>query len=129
MLGPLEVIDRSADLTPSAPKVRQVLSLLLLCNNQPVHTNELIDELWGERAPRSALSTLQTYIYKLRKVLGDERSPSGGETLRTKPYGYVLSIPRESLDQHLFQRLVTEGAAALEAGDAETAADRLQRGF
>ncbi|WP_203820168.1 AfsR/SARP family transcriptional regulator [Paractinoplanes ferrugineus] len=128
-MGPLEVIDRTVDLTPTAPKVRQVLSLLLLRNNQPVHANELIDELWGERAPRSALSTLQTYIYKLRKVLNSDGRDGRSETLHTKPYGYVLSIPRESLDLHVFERLVAEAATALEADNPEVAAERLERAF
>ena len=46
-------------------------------------SERLIDELWGERAPATAAKTLQTYVSKLRKALGE------GVVL-TRAGGYVL---------------------------------------
>src|SRR5687768_12050913 len=69
VLGPLEIAGDRHDLTPGAPKQRAVLALLILRCNRTVQTASLIDELWGECPPESALPTLQTYIYKLRKML------------------------------------------------------------
>ncbi|MEV5048312.1 helix-turn-helix domain-containing protein [Streptomyces griseoincarnatus] len=55
--------------TPSAPKARQVLALLLVNANRMVSTDVLIEELWAEQPPRSALSALQTYVFQLRQLL------------------------------------------------------------
>src|SRR5256714_1469762 len=131
ILGPMEGTAETGDVTPTAPKVRQVLALLLLRCNGLVQTGEFIDELWGECPPRSALSTLQTYIYKLRKVLLDE-TPGGGahgseEMLRTKPSGYILKVLRDSVDVGRFERRAEEGAQALEENEPERAAAALSQ--
>jgi DNA-binding SARP family transcriptional activator len=124
ILGPMEVTAEFGDVTPTAPKVRQVLALLLLRCNGLVQTGEFIDELWGECPPRSALSTLQTYIYKLRKILLDE-THGGEEMLRTKPSGYILRVLREAVDIGRFERRAEEGAQALENSEPERAAAAL----
>jgi DNA-binding SARP family transcriptional activator len=116
VLGPLEVRSELGDVTPSAPKVREVLALLLLHHGHIVQSRTLIDELWGEEPPPSALATLQTYIYKLRKLLAVD-PPS--ETLRTKAYGYVLTVASDDLDHCRFERLLAEGQAHFENGDLE----------
>ena len=44
----------------------------------------LLDALWGEEPPSSAEQSLDTYVYRLRKLIGHERiSREGG--------GYRLS--------------------------------------
>jgi DNA-binding SARP family transcriptional activator len=131
ILGPMEVTAELGDVTPTAPKVRQVLALLLLRCNGLVQTGEFIDELWGECPPRSALSTLQTYIYKLRKILLDDvpggAAPGSEEMLRTKPSGYILRVLRESVDVGRFERRAEEGAQALEENEPERAAAALSQ--
>src|SRR5256884_136994 len=121
ILGPMEVTAETGDVTPTAPKVRQVLALLLLRCNGLVQTGEFIDELWGESPPRSALSTLQTYVYKLRKILVDE-ARGGEEMLLTKPSGYILRASREGVDVGWFERRAEEGARFLEDSEPERAA-------
>ncbi|ASO19678.1 DNA-binding SARP family transcriptional activator [Actinoalloteichus hoggarensis] len=125
-LGPLEVLVDDQDLTPTAPKTRQVLALLVSRHNTLVHTSELVDELWGERPPSSALATLQTYIYKLRKLLFAALADETQVSLRTRYFGYVITTPVESVDQYRFERLSREGRSALDVGEAEVAAERLR---
>ncbi|GAA2905314.1 hypothetical protein GCM10010517_71480 [Streptosporangium fragile] len=72
----------------------------------------------------SAMTTLQTYIYKLRKILVE---PGAEEILSTRPGGYVLTIPDSSIDLHRFERDAALGQAALESGDAAGAAETLRR--
>ncbi|MFF6877557.1 winged helix-turn-helix domain-containing protein [Streptomyces sp. NPDC012474] len=89
--------------TPSAPKVRQVLALLALRANTTVPLHQLVEELWEERPPCSAATTLQTYIYQLRKLpgLGESQSPGcpdSPEALVTTHGGYRLSMPQSCLD-------------------------------
>ncbi|WP_283133363.1 AfsR/SARP family transcriptional regulator [Rhizohabitans arisaemae] len=126
ILGALEVTCGSGDLTPTAPKIRQVLALLLLRHNHIVQTRVLIEELWAENPPQSALATLQTYIYKLRKILAEDQL---GEMLRTKAYGYVIVVPPDDLDYRRFERLLAEGQEAFDAGELEKAAALLSEGL
>lgn len=125
VLGPLEIRDGERELTPLAPKLREVLALLLLRHNQIVPMNALIDELWGENPPRSALSTLQTYVYKLRKIFHAVNETTDGFTLVTKPAGYRAAIAPERIDAYGFEQLVKNGNAALEDGDVREAARSL----
>src|ERR1700722_19638545 len=122
LLGALEVINNNINLTPSAPKLREVLALLVLRNNQLVQIDTLMDELWGENPPLSALSTLQTYIYKLRKILFDQ---SDDVTLVTKPAGYLALIPPENVDVRRFEKALAEGLKAIEREDSPASAKTL----
>ncbi len=125
ILGSLTVRNGSADLTPTAPKLRQVLALLVLRHNQLVQTEALIDELWGEDPPQSALSTLQTYIYKLRKLFAEESGNGSGGILVTKPAGYIAMVPAEDIDACCFERMAAQGRHLMDAGDADEAAEVL----
>jgi hypothetical protein len=51
----------------------------------------LIDDPWGEGSPETARNTLQTYVYRLRKLLGDGR-------IEGRSGGYVLSAAPEEID-------------------------------
>ncbi|MDX2297298.1 MULTISPECIES: AfsR/SARP family transcriptional regulator [Streptomyces] len=100
---------------PTAPKPRQVISLLMLRHNTVVQASELIDELWPEFPPPSAVTTLQTYIYKFRKLLLKQGL---GNLLQTQPGGYSLTIPSSSLDVSRFESRAEEGQELLQRGDS-----------
>jgi SARP family transcriptional regulator, regulator of embCAB operon len=127
VLGPLEVMRGAESLTPSAPKQRALLALLLLNANNVVSTDRLIDDLWGEEPPVTAQAALQVHVSHLRRLL-EPGSGKGGphDTLVTRPPGYVLTISPEQLDLHRFERLTAEGATALAEGRAEAAAALLR---
>ncbi|KAB2344499.1 AfsR/SARP family transcriptional regulator [Actinomadura rudentiformis] len=122
LLGSFEVIHSSANIAPTAPKPRQVLALLALRRNSVVRTAELIDELWEDDPPVSAMTTLQTYIYKLRKIF---QECGAGEILQTRPAGYLLTVPDENVDLHWFEQAIKEGRAILDRGDAVRAGEIL----
>ena len=65
----------------------------------PVSRDRLIDELWGERQPASAVSALHVHLSKLRELLGD--------LLVREPAGYALR-GRLELDCRRFDALVDE---------------------
>lgn len=123
ILDTFEVTDGSRICTPTAPKLRTVLALLLLRANQVVTTQALIEELWGYEPPRSALTTVQTYIYQLRKTLDGRKA----EILITKPLGYVLRVQPGELDLHRFEQLVEDGREALSNGDVEYASSAFRQ--
>lgn len=126
VLGPIEVTDGEVDLTPSAPKLREVLALLVLHANRLVRTKEFIDELWGGNPPVSAAATLQTYIYKLRKV--GPFADGLGNYLVTKPGGYQVNIPDDRVDLHVFERTLREAEEIIE-DDPARASQLLTKGL
>src|SRR6476660_5440949 len=72
-LGPIAVRRDGQELPLGGPKQRALLALLLVHENQVVSRDRLIDGLWGERPPPTAAHTLDNYISRLRKLLGDGR--------------------------------------------------------
>ncbi|MFF3505760.1 BTAD domain-containing putative transcriptional regulator [Streptomyces sp. NPDC003247] len=126
VLGPLRMHERGVSYTPTAPKQRQLLALLLLNANQVVSTDTCIEELWEDSPPNSALSTLQSYILQLRRSL--RRVPRIGSLqaarriLETRDGGYLLAVRNDELDTNRFWSLVREGRAALRHDDARASA-------
>jgi DNA-binding SARP family transcriptional activator len=134
ILGTFEVVDGNRICTPTAPKLRRVLALLLLHANSVVTTQSLIEELWADEPPRSALTTVQTYIYQLRKILELREAPACHQTYRmqesillTKPFGYLLRVQPGELDLSRFEQLVQHGQQALDSGDIECASTALRK--
>src|SRR6266540_3377960 len=115
VLGPLEVRDGEESLPLAGAKQRALLALLLLHANRVLSRDRLIDELWGDQPPATAVQSLQVYVSRLRKLL-----PDGA--LATRPPGYLLEVDPEELDLRCFERLLAEGHDALAQGDAERAA-------
>lgn len=115
--------------TPSAPRrVRWTLALLLLRANRVVGRDCIIEELWGENPPRTAVPTMQTYIYQLRKMYRRSADRLGeDEFIETRPPGYLLRCDESEIDAFVFERLSAEGTAAYAAGDAERAARCLRQ--
>lgn len=122
VLGPLEVAEGGRSIAPTASKPRQVLALLLFRRGTLITPGELMEELWGEHPPKSALTTIQTYIYQLRKVLV---AHGAGGLLTTHPGGYRFEGGDEQCDLDVFEQSVREGRALLESGKPFEASERL----
>ncbi|UNO43007.1 AfsR/SARP family transcriptional regulator [Streptomyces sp. MST-110588] len=128
LLGQFEMVaDDGRSLILSRSKVSQLLGLLLIQNGETVGVDSLIEELWGENVPRSALTTLQTYVYHGRKIFASV--PGGRDILITRPAGYSIRVPADTIDVAVFERLVQQARRALEAGHVETAAEHLDEAF
>lgn len=129
VLGPLSVNCGSAPATPTAPKPRSVLAVLLLHANETVPVPDLMRELWGDEPPMSALTTLQTYILQLRKrfslALAITPAAVASTVLATDPGGYRFHSTADDFDLPRYQRLAAEGRRELAAGNDAVAAERL----
>ena len=119
ILGPFEVSERGRPLDVGAGKQRALLALLLLREGEAVSSDRLIDALWGERPPASALNSIHVYVSQLRKALGNGH-------LETRGHGYLLSLEPERVDLARFESLLGKGRDLLSAGDAEGAAQALR---
>jgi DNA-binding SARP family transcriptional activator len=99
ILGPLEVLEDGRTLALGGQKQRALLALLLLDAGRVVSVDRIVDALWGERPPRTAPTSLQNFVSRLRKALGTD-------ILVTRPPGYLLRIEPEQLDLERFRMLV-----------------------
>ncbi|MEW1648762.1 AfsR/SARP family transcriptional regulator [Streptomyces sp. NPDC091219] len=77
VLGWLAVRVKGVSVVPTAPKPRRVLGLLALHADQVVPVSALVEELWGALPPRSARTTLQTYVLQLRELIGTALAAPG----------------------------------------------------
>jgi DNA-binding SARP family transcriptional activator len=55
------------------PRQRAVLALLLLEANRGVSMDRLAEDVWGGNPPEGWATTLQTYVFHLRRVLEPDR--------------------------------------------------------
>ncbi|MET8844613.1 AfsR/SARP family transcriptional regulator [Streptomyces rubiginosohelvolus] len=127
VLGPLSADVNGASIVPTAGKPRQILALLAFYPGRVMPVPTLMEEIWGTEMPKSAMTTMQTYILQLRRRLGTAMGPdapgNAKEVLATRHGGYLLQIPQESVDVHRYEQLVTAGQSAFESGDDGRAAD------
>jgi peptide/nickel transport system substrate-binding protein len=115
ILGPIEVHADDGPLPLGGPRQRSVLAALLLHPNAVVSRDELIAAAWDEQPPASVQQTLDSYVSRLRRVIGSDR-------LERRSPGYVLRVAEGELDLERFESLVARSRGA----DPETAAELLR---
>ena len=116
ILGELEVLQDGRPVDLGSPRQRALLTRLIVSAGETVSTDCLVDDLWRENAPDKAKRTLQVYVSRLRKALGDD-----GVLLERSGLGYRLASEWGSVDAGRFESLAAEGHLALSSGDAESA--------
>src|ERR1700733_1525944 len=109
-LGPLSLWNNGEAVPLGGQKQRTLLAVLMLQRNEVVTRDHLVDALWGQRPPRSAADSLDTYVYRLRKLLAHDR-------LEREAGGYLLRVEPGELDIDEFERLVANAGGATENGD------------
>lgn len=112
ILGPLEALANGRQVAIGRGKPQALLAMLALHRGEVVSTDAIVDGLWGERPPGTAAKSVQVYVSRLRKALGDG-------IIVTRPPGYLLVIDPEQLDLARFERLV-EVARQLPPPEAAT---------
>ncbi|MFI2643383.1 BTAD domain-containing putative transcriptional regulator [Streptomyces sp. NPDC018610] len=131
VLGPLTARENGVSVVPTAAKPRQILALLALQAERVVTVPTLMMEIWGENIPRSAATTLQTYILQLRRritqALDGDPTRQAKDVLVTRHGGYLLQVQPGQVDSQEFTHLAASGRAAHEAGDHRAASDLLGR--
>lgn len=108
-----------------AAQQRQVLAVLLAEPRLTVSATQLVDELWGDSPPRTAVNTIQGYVMRLRRALGGD----AGAELVTRDRGYQLLVADEQVDSRLFEQLVDAGHRNLAAGRMDAAVGQLKAGL
>src|SRR4051794_41887612 len=109
VLGPLLVVGDDGPIEIRAAKQRSLLAMLLLARREAaVSVERLVDVLWGEEPPQTAVKALQGYVSNVRRALG----PAGARIV-TPPGGYALELAAGGLAR---ERLETRGATSAGAG-------------
>lgn len=101
-------------------KQRAVLAALLLKPGRAVSLDELAETLWGPDPPPSARVTIQNYVMRLRKALGDGGSPR----ISTLSSGYAIQVEPGELDITRFEDLLGAATSAAREGRWQDAAER-----
>jgi DNA-binding SARP family transcriptional activator len=127
VLGPLLVDVNGTSCVPTAAKARQLLAFLVLNANQAIPVHACVDELWQADPPKSAVSTLQTYILQIRKLLRRASPEAGEATLVTRNRNYQLNVRSGDLDSDIFASFALRGRLTLGHGDLQRAAAYFRR--
>lgn len=122
ILGPIEMFAEGQRVEVGTPQTRAVLAIFVAHVGELVTVDYLIDELWGELAPKNARTLVQGYVWRLRRTFraaGNGQAATG--MLRTQRPGYVLQPGPDELDLYTFRTLLTQARRARDEGDVERA--------
>lgn len=128
LLGPVAAEAEGLRLPLGGAKQRAVFALLALNVGHVVSLDRLVDELWSDEPPSRAILTLQSYVSRLRRLLSQAAEP-GQEPpeILTRPPGWILTLAPDQVDVFRFESALTQGRAALDAGQAGEAATLLRQ--
>lgn len=129
LLGPLIVSMEGKPVKLTAAKPRTLLALLALHSGCLVPTDAIVHELWGEEPCPTAESTVRTYIFQIRRLIGGLLGDSHGapqDIIKTVPCGYLLSAPNADSEADRYWKAVAAGREALSSGDYARAGIRFE---
>ena len=127
ILGSLGVW-RGIQVDPGPPSQRCVLGVLALTPGVLVRREAIIDAIWGEDIPATAVNLVQKYVSRLRALLDPVRSPRDpGALLVSVSTGYRLQATADQLDVLAFEQLVADARAACYEDDWPGACETYER--
>ena len=112
VLGPMQVRQYGLPVAIPGAKPRAILTMLGLHDGSVVAADALIELLWGDEPPRTAVKAMQTHISALRRALGD------GFVL-TEGTGWILTPT--VIDATRYKSAARLGRDAIATGDARQA--------
>ncbi len=124
ILGPLECRHNGQRLSMGGRQQERLLTALLLAANQTVPVYRLVDSVWEDPAPATA-------VHQVRKMIADlrRRIPGGVAVLQTDGPGYRMVLAEEMLDASLFAVRLRRAREALAAGLPGNAVEQLHAGL
>ena len=101
---------------------RAVLGLLAAQPNSLVRREAICEALWEGDPPATAVSMIQSYVSRLRRLLDPPGAPGGGDSLLPAAgSGYRLRVTGEELDLIAFGQLCAQARSAARAGQSAAA--------
>jgi DNA-binding SARP family transcriptional activator len=117
LLGPVRAWSGRTELELGPPQQQAVLVLFLLARGQQVSLDEIIDALWSDQPPQSAVGIVRTYVSHLRSHLGQAAGHRSTEVIRPVARGYVLTLDSAAIDTDEFERLTRNSEEVCRHGD------------
>ena len=114
VLGPVELVHDGVRIPLGGPKQRLVFGLLAAWRGRVVPVDDLIDGLWPEGPQARPRKTVQVYVTRLRRALGD-----AAEAIRSEAAGYRLDSTVLTVDADAFEAGMR--AATADADDERAA--------
>ena len=105
VLGELTVTRDGHAVAITGPGRRALLGLLAANTERIVSTDRIVEGLWGEAPPASALKVVQTHVSQLRRVLEPDRN-GDWQVLVTHPSGYRFAPGPDAVDAARFEAAV-----------------------
>ncbi|MFD7307235.1 ATP-binding protein [Promicromonospora sp. NPDC059942] len=128
LLGPLRIWRGGVELDTGPRQQANLLALLLAHDGAPVGQGELVDLIWGDRAPSSAVNVVHKYVSALRRLLEPGLARRGESSfLLRRGDGYLWRSGDATLDLATFRALVDAGRGARDQGRHDEAFDRYAR--
>ena len=126
MLGPVRAWRGPVELNLGPNQQRSMLALLLLNANHLVSVDDLIELLWDEQPPASAVNVIHKYIGAIRRLLEpDLEARAAGRWLTRHGPAYRLTLDEDMSDLISFRRLVGDAGSAYAANQPADALDFL----
>ena len=121
-------VDRDGREVDLGPRLRRMLLAILVVDaGRVVPVDRLIDLLWREEPPATAIASVQVYISQLRRVLEPGRpARAPARVLVTQDPGYVLRVADDQVDALRFRALARHAHNDLAAGQPAAAAACLE---
>ncbi|HZM77630.1 MAG TPA: BTAD domain-containing putative transcriptional regulator [Candidatus Limnocylindrales bacterium] len=126
LLGPVEVRSGEVSVPLGGAKPRTLLAALLLERGRLVPAGRLVDLIWGDDPPETARALVQTYVASLRRAFAAAGLPD--DVIVTRPPGYAIEVPADTVDLEVFRRLLRKARAASEPAPILREALALWRG-
>jgi DNA-binding SARP family transcriptional activator/Flp pilus assembly protein TadD len=120
VLGPVTVVGPGGPAPLSGARQRAVVGLLALAGGTVLPQWRLVDAMWGERPPRTALRSLHSHVARVRQALEACGLPGA---LVTREPGYALVLDPHQVDAHRFEADLRRGRTELAGGDPARAAE------
>lgn len=99
VLGPIDLGTPDGAVPVGGPHMRAVLGTLVMSARRAVPLERLEEAIWGNDPPPSADSSVQSYVSRLRQLLGPE-------TIVGQDGSYTLVVEPDDVDALRFERLL-----------------------
>ncbi|SIM60170.1 AfsR/SARP family transcriptional regulator [Micromonospora cremea] len=115
VLGPVEVCSLAGEpLALGSPMQVRLLAILMSQPGTGWSIDQLVDELWLGRPPKTAAGNVKTYVWALRRALRSPGSPD--PAILAGATGYRLVLDAQAMDSLAFDDLTQRGYHAMRQG-------------
>src|SRR5579859_798976 len=118
ILGPVEAWSAGTQKRLRGVRARRVLAMLLLASGHTVAVSRLVDAVWEDDPPASAVKQVRNTVSSLRRLVGADK-------IIADAVGYRLVLADDQLDALVFQAAVSRAVELASAGDLAEAAGTL----